>query len=110
MTLSGIALFTSVAVWGPHVATIALFSLFFITACTIIFANAAAGALTPISENIGTASALFGSVQILVPALASALVSVLPLDLSILLALVYFGIGVSILYLISQIASSKSLD
>ena len=73
-------------------------SILFLMACSIIFANASAGALSQISESIGAACALFGFIQILGPALTSAVVAAMfPCYLGVLAA-IYLFVGLSSLF------------
>ena len=101
MLLSGASLtiLTSTIARAPF--TIAIPAILFSIACNIIFANAAAGALTPIdTQAIGTGSALFGCIQIVGPALSSALITALPFDYVHMLEGSFLLIGGTIAWLV----------
>ena len=105
--LSGASLTLLTTFYMRNVLTIAIPSVLFSIACNIIFANASAGALTPIDiHSIGTGSALFGCIQIVGPALASTLIMALPFEYIHMLESSYLLIGAAILWLLRKILQS----
>lgn len=108
MLLSGFFLLSLRSCITEHFIAIILPSILFTASCNVIFANAAAGALTPLSTSIGTGSALFGCIQIIGPALSSAFITILPYSYLQILEFSYIFIGTTILWLLSRISSKPS--
>ena len=107
--LAGGSLTILTTFYTRNVLTLAIPSVLFSTACNIIFANASAGALTPIdARSIGTGSALFGCFQIVGPAVASALIMALPFEYVHMLEGSYLLIGITILWLLRMIQHAHS--
>jgi len=83
-------------------------SILFVFSSNIILSNSASGALTPVSRQaIGPATALFGCVQVLGPALAGFCLTLIPFMNVLVLGAAYLLIGISIMWMVSLTTSGS---
>lgn len=102
MLLGGTIMWT-IGIFGIiNVSAITIPYLIFSTGCGIILPSASAGALEKFHKSAGIANTLFSSFQILISALSSAFIAVMPETNQILLSLLCISIG-GISYLAIQI-------
>jgi Bcr/CflA subfamily drug resistance transporter len=105
--LAGVSLML-VLLWGHVTATAVLFSVVvFSFGCSIVFANATSGAMSPFTQHIGLVAAVFGATQMFAGGFIASLAALLQDQAEWVLAILFFLLGLSGLSVFKIVITKK---
>ena len=92
--LAGALLITVLLMGWFNAVTLVITIILFAFGCSLVFANAASGAFTPFTQNIGFVGALFGASQMLIAGIAGTIAALMQSQAAWVLAITFFILGI----------------